>query len=86
MVKMVYAICYKTKEPVYYNKGTKWEKTNSEFLARYGCVQKEENYKLVERLNAHDEAALKFCNISPEKLATIDYFFVNYQEDLFSGD
>lgn len=84
MKKMVYAICYKTKEPVYYNKGTKWETTEDTFLARYGYRQLEDNEELIARLNAHDQSALDFCYITPEKLANIEYFFVNYQEDLFS--
>lgn len=37
---MQYVVCYKTKEPVIYNKGTQWETTCDTFLSFYmGEVQ-----------------------------------------------
>ena len=84
--QMVYAICYKTKEPVYYNRGTEWEETEDTFLARYGFATLEKNEEFVAKLNAHDKDALAYCYITPEKLNRIEYFFVNYQEDKLSYD
>lgn len=73
-------ICYKTKSPVVYNKGTKYEKHCDEFLSYY-------TYKTRE--NAEIE-----CNelntIKPRQLwngkeidwSMIDYFFVDEQEPM----
>ena len=44
-------ICYHTNEPVYYNKGTKYEKTCSDFLAYYFYGTMEQALAEVERLN-----------------------------------
>ena len=77
--KMVYAICYKVKVK-------KWYDTDGEFLARYGYTKLEPNERLIERLNAHDKEALEFCNITEEKLANIEYFFLHEQEDVLSED
>ena len=77
--RMVYAICYKVKVK-------KWYDTDGEYMARYGYTTLEANERLIERLNAHDEEALKFCHITPEKLENIEYFFLHYQEDVLSYD
>ena len=77
--KMVYAICYKIKE-------RKWYDSTDEYMARYGYTALEPNEELIEKLNAHDKDALKFCNITPEQLENIEYFFLHYQEDRLSED
>ena len=46
----IYGVCYTTKEPVVYNKGTKWEKTCSDFL--FVQARKDNGTELVDKLNA----------------------------------
>ena len=72
------AMCYKTKEPVYYNKGTEYETTCDEFLFCYASCDDTIAYAEAERLNRE----------KPEKdkrgrtidWNEIDYFFINKQE------
>ena len=78
---MTNTICYKTKEPTYYNKGTKWEKTCDEFLAYYTCKNDKEAQEEVKRLNAEKPATL--WNGEPIDWTKIDYFFVNKQEEMY---
>ena len=74
-------ICYKMKNPVYYNKGTKWEKSSDEFLAYYTYKSVEDAKKEVEEINSN----------KPEKLETgapvnwdeVAYFFVNEQSEMY---
>jgi hypothetical protein len=74
-------ICYKTKEPTYYNKGTKYESSCDEFLL-YQCFRKiEEVQAEVDRLNNdHPEKDFMGNKIDWNK---IDYFFVNVQEEMY---
>lgn len=74
------AMCYKTKEPVYYNKGTKYEKTHDEFLSYYASCDDAIAYAEAERLNREKpEKDERGYAIDWNK---IDYFFINKQ-DLF---
>lgn len=69
-------ICYQTKEPVVYNKGTKWEKQENQFLHSYYRTQ-EEAQEYVDHLNAtHPEKAWNGEKIDWNE---IDYFFVGEQ-------
>ena len=45
----IYGVCYTTKEPVVYNRGTQWEKTCSDFL--FVQANKDNGTKLVDKLN-----------------------------------
>jgi len=69
------AIAYRTVEPVYYNKGTKYEKTCNEFLYTYcyNMSEKEVDAKIAE-LNArpnkeyNGKAIKEFFKINQEEM------------------
>ena len=73
-------ICYKVKEPVVYNKGTKWEKSCDKFLACYGYANAEENKRLVNVLNMDEEAKGMFCDEHRLNANEIEYFYHHEQE------
>lgn len=51
--KMIRTMCYKTKEPVYYNKGTRYETTSDTFLFWINDrVTLEQMQELANELNA----------------------------------
>lgn len=77
---MINVVCYKTKKPTIYNKGTKYEKQCDEFLACYGCADDEKQVALIDRLNTDEVARAEFCEKYRLDLDTIDYFFTNKQE------
>lgn len=75
---MINAMCYKTKEPVYYNKGTKYESSCDTFLSYYASSDDEIAKAEVERLNKEKpEKDERGCTIDWDN---IDYFFINKQE------
>lgn len=74
-------ICYTTKEPVYYNKGTKYEKTENTFLAYYTYKTVEEAQREVDTLNATHPA--KLWNGERIDWTKIDSFFVSEQEEMY---
>ena len=78
---MMNTICYKTREPVYYNKGTKWEKTCDHFLAYYTYKNDADAQAEVDKLNT--EHPDKLWNGEPIDWAKIDHFFVNKQEEMY---
>jgi hypothetical protein len=69
------------REPVYYNKGTKYETTCDTFLAYYTYKNDEEAKAEAERLNAEKPATL--WNGQPIDWTKIDHFFVNKQEEMY---
>lgn len=71
-------INYRTKEPVYYNKGTEYEKCCDTFLAYYTCKSIEEAKASVEKLNTTHPTHL--FDGSPINWSEVDYFFVDEQE------
>lgn len=74
-------ICYKTVEPIYYNKGTKQEKSCDEFLAYYTHKTAEEAEKEVNEMNNnHPE---KDSLGRPIDWKEIAYFFVKQQETMY---
>lgn len=74
-------ICYKTIEPTYYNKGTKWEKTCDEFLAYYTNKSVEEALEEVKEMNA-SHPTKDGCG-NPIDWTKVAYFFVNEQEEMW---
>ena len=78
-MKNLYGICYKTKEPTYYNKGTKWEKTCSEFLFKQ-CYGKENAEKFAEEYNAMLVDAPKIDGLD---FGTVEYFFVEESCEMY---
>ena len=75
----IYGVCYTTKEPVIYNKGTKWEKTYSNFL--FMQAHKENGTELVDRLNAMlAEGVKKYEWLDMTK---IDHFCLDKSEEMY---
>ena len=73
-------ICYKTKEPVYYNKGTKDERQCDQFLAYYTTKTKEEAQTECNELNNHHYE--KLWNNEKIDWNKIEYFFTDEQEEM----
>lgn len=74
-------ICYTTKEPVVYNRGTKWEKQCSDFLYRY--TYKDLGYAIakVEKMNQMlADGVEKFDGLD---LTTIAKFYLSEQEEMY---
>lgn len=76
---LVRTICYKTKEPVYYNKGTEYEKACDTFLMNTFWGTMEQAQEEVNRLNKERPKTNR--NGEPIKWDEIDYFFADEQED-----
>lgn len=76
-------ICYKTKKPVYYNKGTKWEKTCDTFLLSYTYRNNEETQALVDQYNKERPARLFNPAIDDFTIDDVDYFFMSKQEEMY---
>ena len=75
---MTTTVNYKTKKPVYYNKGTKWESSHDEFLAYYTFKSIEDAKVEVEEINRTHPSYL--FNGQVIDWDEIDYFFVDEQE------
>lgn len=81
---MTNTICYKQKEPTYYNKGTKWEKTCDTFLLCYVYGTDKQAQQRCKEMN-------ELLATNPDKISkehrvdatNIDYFFVNKQEEMY---
>lgn len=71
-------ICYKTKNPVVYNRGTKYESSCDTFLAYFTYKTREQAEAEVAAIN-HNKPQLSW---SGEKIDwdAIDFFFVDEQE------
>lgn len=77
---MMTVICYKTHEPVVYNKGTKYEKKHDTFLAYYTHKSKEEAQKEVDRLNSEKPERLWNGELAHCDERT---YFVSEQEEMY---
>lgn len=77
---MTNTICYKRNTPIYYNKGTKWEKACDEFLAYYTYKDDAEAQAEAERLTAEKPAILPNGALAP---ADVAYYFVQKQEEMY---
>lgn len=75
---MMTTINYKVKEPVIYNKGTEWEKSEDTFLSHYTHKSIEKATIEVEEMNRTHPTHL--FNGQPIDWNKIDYFFVDEQE------
>lgn len=73
-------ICYKTKEPVIYNKGTKYESRCDEFLSYYTYKSKNDAQSECDELNTVKPN--KLWNGQEINWNVIDYFFVDEQEPM----
>lgn len=75
----IYGVCFTTKEPVVYNKGTKWEETCSDFL--FVQARKDNGTELVDKLNALlAEGAEKYELLD---LTKIDHFYLAQSEEMY---
>ena len=74
-------ICYKTKKPIFYNKGTKHETSCDTFLSYYTYKTPEEAQKEADELNRTKPA--KLWNREEIDWEKIDYFFVSEQEEMY---
>ena len=75
----IYGVCYTTKEPVVYNKGTQWEKTCSDFL--FMQANKDNGTTLVDKLNAMlAEGVEKYELLDMTK---IDHFYLDKSEEMY---
>lgn len=74
-------ICYKMKEPVVYNKGTKYETSRDTFLAYYTYKSVAEAQKEVDEINStHPAEQWNKTKIDWDK---VDYYFVSEQEEMY---
>lgn len=73
-------ICYKTKTPVVYNKGTKYEKRCDEFLSYYTYKTRENAEIECNELNTTKPH--QSWNGKEIDWSIIDYFFVDEQEPM----
>jgi len=74
-------ICYKTKEPVYYNKGTSHETSCDHFLAYYTHGTLEEAQQQAAKLN--EEKPARMFNRMPIDWNAIDHFYASEQEEMY---
>lgn len=74
-------ICFRTKTPVIYNKGTKYETSCDHFLAYYTYKSVAEAEKEVAEMNAAHPA--KLFNGDPIDWNVVKEFFVSEQEEMY---
>ena len=76
-------VCYKTKEPVYYNKGTQWESTCDHFLLWYmpSSMSVEQVQAICDKLNTERPETFDKMPI-PWKEKNIAYLYANAQEEM----
>lgn len=77
----MWCICYKTKEPVYYGKGTPQETSCDEFLLCYASRDKECAQQLCDRLMAHKEDRMSPVEGRHIPWDKVDYLFIYEQEE-----
>lgn len=73
-------ICFRTINPIYYNKGTEWETACDHFLAYYTNKTIEEAKKEVEEMNRNHPD--KDAHGLPIDWTTVKEFFVSEQEPM----
>ncbi len=71
-------ICYKTIQPIIYNKGTKYECSDDEFLAYYSGMTLEDAKAYVEEINTTH--AKTWRHGDPVNWDNVAYYFVSQQE------
>lgn len=75
----IYGVCYTTKEPVVYNKGTQWETTCSDFL--FVQARKDNGTELVDKLNALLVEGVEKYELLD--LTKIDHFYLAQSEEMY---
>lgn len=76
-MKLYNTICYKTKTPVVYNKGTQWESSCDEFLAYYTNYSDERAQAEADRLNTEKP---EFLPTGAPAHCDERFYFVHKQE------
>lgn len=75
----LYGVCYQTKKPVIYNKGTKYESQCSNFL--YVQARKDNGTEMVNKLNnLLTEGATHYELLD---LTKIDHFYLDVSEEMY---
>lgn len=74
-------ICYHTKTPVFYNKGTKYEKQCSDFLAYYTFGTMEDAKAEAEKLNSEKPIKNRIGEVIDWD--KIDYFYADEQGEMY---
>lgn len=62
------AICYRRKEAIVYNKGTKYERVNKDFFHQYIGNDMEVAKRRVEELNAENREGIEFWFIEEQEV------------------
>ena len=75
----IYGVCYTTKEPVVYNKGTKWEKTCSDFL--FIQANKDNGTKMGDGQNP--KLAEGVGEYELRDMTKIDHFYLDKSEEMY---
>ncbi len=75
----IYGVCYTTKQPVVYNKGTQWEKTCSDFL--FVQARKDNGTELVNKLNTMLAKGVEKYELLD--LTKIDHFYLDVSEEMY---
>lgn len=75
----IYGVCYTTKEPVVYNKGTQWKKDCSDFL--FVQARKDNGTELVDKLNAMLAEGVEKYELLD--LTKIDHFYLDKSEEMY---
>lgn len=79
MKNNLYGICYKTKTPTYYNKGTEWESSCSTFLFKQ-CYGKERAEEVAKEYNAMLTTATIVDGLD---FNTVEYFFAEESCEMY---
>lgn len=69
-------VCFKTKKPIVYNKGTKYEKSCQHFFHHYSQKNRKETQKDVDKINASRSKENKTWYGKWINWNVIDYFYV----------
>lgn len=78
---MMNTVCYKTRKPVVYNEGTKYETTCNTFLAYYSGKNRTELENYVNMVNAEKPETVEiFGKVDWNE---IECFFINEQEQMY---
>jgi hypothetical protein len=79
--KKMTVICYETKSPVIYNKGTKYKSSCNQFLSYYTYKSQGEAQKEVDEINRTKPE--KLWNGQKVNWTEVDHFFVSDQEEMY---
>ena len=78
---MMNTVCYKTRKPVVYNKGTKYETTCNTFLAYYSGKSRTELENYVNMVNTEKPKTVeRFGKVDWNE---IECFFIKEQEQMY---